>query len=107
MGGLRVQSLPCMLVNTLSTQLTMPRTAYLQVAPLSIQSQGFLASRTNLEILPAPYCGGRRSGASPTETRARAKETLIGIMIREMEFQARTKGSALPYVQTFELPHNR
>ncbi|KAI9461318.1 hypothetical protein BJY52DRAFT_1117206 [Lactarius psammicola] len=25
----------------------------------------------------------------------------------EMEFQARTKGSALPYVQTFELPHNR
>lgn len=30
-----------------------------------------------------------------------------GIVIRKMEFQARARGSALPYVQTFDLPHNR
>ncbi|KAH9176545.1 hypothetical protein EDB89DRAFT_1846188 [Lactarius sanguifluus] len=37
----------------------------------------------------------------------RAKEVLIGIVIREMEFQARRRGSALPYVQTFVLPDDR
>ncbi|KAH8992816.1 hypothetical protein EDB86DRAFT_2931004 [Lactarius hatsudake] len=30
-----------------------------------------------------------------------------GIVIREMEFQARRSGSGLPYVQTFVLPYNR
>ncbi|KAH9054277.1 hypothetical protein EDB87DRAFT_115821 [Lactarius vividus] len=30
-----------------------------------------------------------------------------GIVIREMEFQARKRGSALPYVQTFVLPYDR
>ncbi|KAI0254135.1 hypothetical protein BJV78DRAFT_1122074 [Lactifluus subvellereus] len=30
-----------------------------------------------------------------------------GIVIRGMEFRSRTNGSALPYVQTFDLPYNR
>ncbi|KAF8265233.1 hypothetical protein EI94DRAFT_364661 [Lactarius quietus] len=30
-----------------------------------------------------------------------------GIVVRELEFQAKTDGSALPYVQKFELPHDR
>lgn len=102
-----MQWVPRRLVDTLSTQLTIPRIAYLRRPRLSIHSQGILASRARLEILPAPYCGGLRSGAFPTEPRAGAKETSTGIVIRKMEFQRRKNGSALPYVQTFELPHNR
>ncbi|KAH9012139.1 hypothetical protein EDB84DRAFT_1537093 [Lactarius hengduanensis] len=107
MGRLRVQSLPCRLVNTLATLLTMPRTAYLQGTPLSLQSQGFLASRANLEINSSSTVLRRTLvGVSPTGTRAGAKGALIGIVIREMS-QARVFGSGLSYAQTFLLPHNR
>jgi hypothetical protein len=84
----------------------MPRTAYLRGVPLQIQLQGFLVSGARLEIIPAPNCEGFRSGASRIRTRARTKETLVGIVSRILRFQA-TNGSARPWVHTFDLPHDR
>ncbi|KAH9009268.1 hypothetical protein EDB84DRAFT_1547504, partial [Lactarius hengduanensis] len=73
------------LVNTLATLLTMPRTAYLQGTPLSLQA--------NLEINSSSTVLRRTLvGVSPTGTR---------------RSQARVFGSGLSYAQTFLLPHNR
>src|SRR5579863_3103229 len=47
----------------------------------------------------------RHKAQLSTAKRAEAHQT--GIVIRAMEFRSRVKGSALPYVQTFDLPHNR
>lgn len=87
-------------------QLTISLIAYLRGSSLCVQSQRFLAPRANPQIPPAPCGGGLRSGTNSIGHCARA-ERPTGIVIRKMEFRPRANGSALPYVQTFDLPDNR